>query len=154
MDICLKYDSSKDGIISDKILSPLFRDLVSFFSKNEIPDELVMFTVERYNPIKKKCEIIFILSENINHIGRNEKYSNCIFSEYADRQGNLVVVDDVKSKASYLELDPKVNSEMFFEYAVNDKIHIILNGEFSPKKISGENRKWLERIIGLLQNLT
>jgi hypothetical protein len=147
----LKFKVSQEYSVQERFLAPFFRDLISFFSSQEMPVDLIMFSVESYLPAEKKCEIIFIAGEDTKHLGRMEEYSRCIFSAYADKSGDIVVLDNVKRNPAYLELDSRVNSEIFYEHAVDNGFHILINAEFSSSSVGKQGICWFEKIVDFLK---
>ena len=147
----LKFKVSKEYSAQERFLSPFFRDLINFFSSQELPDNLIMFSVESYLLTEKKCEIIFIAGEDTKHLGRREEYSRCIFSAYADKSGNIILLENVKNNPAYLELDSRVNSEVFYDHAVNNGFHVLVNAEFSSSSVGKQGIRWFEKIVDFLK---
>ncbi|MFC2163827.1 hypothetical protein ACFLT2_02375 [Acidobacteriota bacterium] len=124
----------------------LFQNLLSSILQNEISREVVMMTVESHDLFTGMCEIIALVSDDHQHLGRQEKYDNCIYSNHSESRNRIVVIESVKEHPGYLSLDGRVKSEIFVEYSFSDSINLILNAEFSTTNISNEMKKWFNQM--------
>lgn len=122
----------------------LFGNFLFHLFQNTIPQETVMITLESHSLSSEMCEIIALVSDDPRHLGRQEKYNKCVYSQFSDMLNRVVVLEKAKEQPGYLSLDDRVKSEMFVEYTYSDIINLILNAEFSSAKISDEANKWFE----------
>ena len=117
-----------------------------FLLENDAPGDTVLFTAEFFYHPERICEIVLLIAEDSLHLGRKEKYENCIFSHYAERTGETIVLNNVKTHPGFLELDPRINAEIFCECEIADKLSLILNMESSSVSVSDEASLWFSRI--------
>jgi hypothetical protein len=145
-DLSLKLDSIQAFLRAHPRYLYLLKNFMIFLLKNPIPQEIVMLTLESHSLSSGMCEIIALVSDDHQHLGRHEKYDNCVYSQFSDVLNRVVILEKAKEQPGYLSLDDRVKSEMFFEYAFSDTVNLILNAEFSSAKISDETNKWFERM--------
>jgi len=130
-------------------------EFLSYLCHHAIPHEVVMITLESHFLFNGMCEILFLVSDDHHHLGRREKYDNCVYSKFSNSLGRVVVVEKVDQQPGYLSLDDRVKSETFFECPLNKSVNLILNAEFSTPRISDSVKKWfchLSRIISKEKN--
>ena len=94
-------------------LIELFQNLLSSILQNAISQEVVMMTVESHDLLTGMCKIIALVSHDHRHLGRQEKYANCIYSKHSDSRNRIVIIESVKERPGYLSLDGRVKSEIF-----------------------------------------
>ncbi|MCP4724855.1 MAG: hypothetical protein GY863_07455 [bacterium] len=152
MNICVKkYDKEVPGYEVREKLSSITTFLVSFFTKDVLPGELISFCIELHEKNTGDCEIALIVSDIVKDIGRGEKYVNCIYSHYSERKEELIELNNVKGHEGYLELDDRVKSEIFVEFPLTNDYNIILNGEFGEQIISKDIRNWFNLVSDLIR---
>ena len=120
--------------------------MTEFILANEIPGEMILFTVEFFYHPERICEIVLLIADDSIHLGRKEKYENCIFSRYAARSGETIVLNSVKSHPDYLELDPRINAEIFCACEISAGLSLILNMECSSTSISDAASLWFSQV--------
>lgn len=141
----LRESLEKHFVSHDPVLSFLTK-MPEFIDAHVIPEEMILFTAEFFHQPERICEIVLLISDDPVHLGRKEKYENCIFSHYAEHAGETIVLNDVKKHPAFLELDPRINSEIFCECEISAGLSLILNMECSLASISDEASSWFSRI--------
>lgn len=101
-----------------------------------------MITLEFHTLTSGMCEIVALVGDDNRHLGRQEKYSNCIYSQFSGSLNRVVILENVTEHSGYLSLDDRVMSEIFFEYTLSDSTNLIMNAEFASSNISEEVNKW------------
>ena len=132
------------------VLSAFLKNFSVFFYQGVLPQELVMLTLEFHSVKERVCEIAGLVSNEDEHLGRREKYGNCIFSVHAQNRGEIILLEDVKANPAYLALEDQVNSEMFYEVELENELNLILNAEFFSMRISKAAKAWFKRLLELL----
>ncbi len=151
MNICIKkYSEEIPADILDSI-SSISTFLTSYFTRVELSEGLISFCLELHDMSFDECEITLLVSDVTKDICRTEKYENCIYSHYADRRGELILINNVKGREGYLELDDRVNSEIFVEFSLSNDYNIILNAEFEDNAISKNTRNWFNLVSDLIR---
>lgn len=112
----------------------------------KFPEDMILFTAEFFYHPECVCEIVLLIADESVHIGRKEKYENCIFSHYTGRKGETIVLNNVKTHPSFLELDPRINAEIFCECKISGGLSLILNMECSSDLISDEASFWFSQV--------
>jgi hypothetical protein len=124
---------------------PLLSFLMSmqeYVHENKIPKEMVLFTAEFLYFPGRMSEIILLIADESTHLGRKERYEDCIFSHYVENIGETIVINDVKNHPAFLELEPRINSEVFCEQTITADLSLILNMECSSELVSEEAFLW------------
>ena len=154
MQVYTLIDTIKKQMPEHKTLLSFFERMPEFILTNKIPKEMILFTAEFFYHIEGICEIVLLIANDSIHLGRKEKYKNCIFSNYAENIGETIVLNDVKSLPAFLELDPRINAEIFCEYRISSNLSLILNMECSSAFISEEASLWFSRVrAGISANI-
>ena len=154
MQVYTLIDTIKKQMPEHKTLLSFFERMPEFILTNKIPKEMILFTAEFFHHIEGICEIVLLIANDSIHLGRKEKYKNCIFSNYAENIGETIVLNDVKSLPAFLELDPRINAEIFCEYRISSNLSLILNMECSSAFISEEASLWFSRVrAGISANI-
>ena len=154
MQVYTLIDTIKKRMPEHKTLLSFFERMPEFILTNKIPKEMILFTAEFFYHIEGICEIVLLIANDSIHLGRKEKYKNCIFSNYAENIGETIVLNDVKSLPAFLELDPRINAEIFCEYRISSNLSLILNMECSSAFISEEASLWFSRVrAGISANI-
>jgi hypothetical protein len=125
--------------------------LANCLTSCEVPKELLLLTAEIHIHDSDECRVVLAASDLPRIAGRAERYSNCLFSGYEDRSGEIVSVDNVKDDPSYLELDPRVLSEVFWEKRIAEHLGLILNAELSSMFVPAGAINWFRRVVELVE---
>jgi hypothetical protein len=139
-DTLKKHLSEHESVLSFLVKMP------EFIKANELPGDMILFTAEFFYRPEKICEIVLSIADDPLHLGRKEKHENCIFSRYADSPGKTIVLNNVKTHPAFLELDPRINAEIFCECEISADLVLILNMECSSDLVSEEASLWFSRI--------
>ena len=150
MDIHLKLATLRDLSRDHPDLTLMLRDWTAYLLHEKTPRGLVMLTLEAHCPAEKSCEIVFLYARGAEHLGRREAYDRCIFSRHPDRLGQVVPIDEVKTRTGYLSLDPSVQSELFLEWPWRKDLHLIVNAELTTRRISLRAAGWFGGLTDLL----
>ena len=146
MQVAMLRESLKKHLVShDPALSFLIK-MPEFILANKFPTDMILFTAEFFYHPERICEIVLSIADDPVFLGRKEKYENCVFSHYAEHAGETIVLNDVKKHPAFLELDPRINSEIFCEWEISAGLSLILNMECSSDSISDEASFWFYRI--------
>ena len=145
-DLSLKLDRIHDLVRFHPRCLSVFKTILTSLLENPIPQETVMITIESRSLTSGMCEIVALVGDDNCHLGRQEKYSNCIYSQFSGLLNRVVILENVTEQSGYLSLDDRVMSEIFFEYFFSDSTNLILNAEFSSSNISEEVNKWFGRM--------
>ncbi len=129
-----------------KAVRSFLKNMPEFILANEVPGEMILFTVEFFYHPERICEIVLLIADDSTNLGRQEKYENCIFSRYGERSGETIVLNSVKSHPAYLELDPRINAEIFCTCEISAGLSLILNMECSSASISDAASLWFSRL--------
>ena len=113
MQIYMLLETMKEQIPEHEAVLSFFEKMPEYILANKIPEDMILFTAEFFYHLERMCEIVLLIAENAIHLGRKEKYENCIFSNYTESIGETIVLNDVKTLPSFLELDPRINAEIF-----------------------------------------
>lgn len=135
-----KHLASHDPALS------FLRKMPDFIDAHVIPKEMILFTAEFFYRPERICEIVLLIADDPVHLGRKEKYENCIFSHYAGSIGDTIVINHIKKHPAFLELDPRINSEIFCEREISAGLSLILNMECSTDSISEEASSWFSQV--------
>ena len=115
-DLSLKLESIHAIFqVQPRCIDLLKNFMISLFQYS-VPQEALMITFEFHDLNTGVCEIIALVSEDHRHLGRREKYNDCVYSRYSDSVNRVVIIERVKEQPGYLSLDNQVKSEIFFEY--------------------------------------
>lgn len=146
MQVYMLRESLKKQLVSyDTVLSFLTK-MQEFIDAHAIPEEMILFTAEFFYHPERICEIVLLIADDPVLLGRKEKYENCIFSHYAEQAGVTILLNDVKKHPGFLELDPRINAEIFCECEISAGLSLILNMECSSILISDEASSWFSQV--------
>ncbi len=118
------------------------------------PEEIVMLSLEHYNREIGVCRIIVLVAEDLGHLGKRARFENCIYSSRKAEEDKINVFNFVKSNPNYLQMDPRVNSEMFYILPVTSKSSFIINVELKTEIVSPECVEWFTNVKRNLEVFT
>jgi hypothetical protein len=139
-------DTIKNQLLEYKTTSAFLTKMSEFILVNKIPREMILFTAEFFYHPEKMCEIVLLIADDSVHLGRKEKYENCIFSNHTGSLGKTIVINDAKNHPAFLELDPRINAELFCECNITASLSLILNMECSTVHVPEEASLWFSRV--------
>jgi hypothetical protein len=146
MKVYTLIDTIKNQIPEHETVLSFFERMPEFILTNKIPKEMILFTAEFLYQTERMCEIVLLIANNSVHLGRKEMYENCIFSNYAESVGETIIINDAKTHPAFLELDPRINSEIFCECKISANLSLILNMECSSTHVSEDASLWFSRV--------
>jgi hypothetical protein len=139
-------DTIKKHLLEREVVLSFMENIPEYILANKIPGDMILFTIEfLYHP-ERVCEIVLLIAENATHLGRKETYDNCIFSSYTESIDETIVLNDVKTHPAFLELDPRVNAEIFCQCKISAGLSLILNMECSSAQSSEQASSWFSRV--------
>ena len=146
MQVYMLFDTIKKQFPEHEAVLSFFEKMPEYILVNKIPEDMILFTTEFFYHSERMCEIVLLIAENATHLGRKEKYENCIFSNYTESTGETIVLNVVKTLPSFLELDPRINAEIFCQCKISAGLSLILNMECSSAQVSEQASSWFSRV--------
>ncbi|UCE40687.1 MAG: hypothetical protein JSV17_14755 [Candidatus Aminicenantes bacterium] len=146
MQVYMLFDTIKKKLHEHVAVLSFFEKIPEFILANKIPEDMILFTAEFFYHPERMCEIVLLIAENATHLGRKETYENCIFSNYTESSGETIVLNNVKTLPSFLELDPRINAEIFCQCKISAGLSLILNMECSSAQVSEQASSWFARV--------
>jgi hypothetical protein len=139
-------DTLKKHLHEYELLLSFLMDMQEYIHANKVPKEMILFTTEFFYHPESMCEIVLSIADDSTYLGRKENYENCIFSHFTANIGESIVINDTKNHPGFLELDPRINSEIFCEYTMSSDLSLILNMECSTKQFTDQASLWFSRV--------
>jgi len=146
MRVYMLRDTLKKHLSEHESVLSFLMKMAEFIKANELPGDMILFTAEFFYRPEKICEIVLSIADDSTHLGRKERYENCIFSHCTESIGETVVLNNVKTHPAFLELDSRINAEIFCKCKISSRISLILNMECSSSSVSEEASLWFSQI--------